>query len=67
MTTPTRTPARRLLATYPTQIEAATAAIWWQGPPERAKGVQVQQGVPGTTDARPWAITADKPKTGGGS
>jgi len=60
VTAPTRTPARRLLATYPSQI-------WWQGPPERASGVQVQQGVAGTTDSRPWAITADKPQGGGGS
>jgi hypothetical protein len=67
MTAAAKTPTRRTLATYPSQIEAATAAIWWQGPPERAKGVQVQQGVPGTTDTRPWGVTADKARAGGGS
>lgn len=66
MTAPTTT-RRRLLATYQTQAEAANAAIWWKGPPERAKGVAVESGVKGTTDLRPWAVTADKGSAGGGS
>lgn len=41
MTTPAKTPARRLLATYPTLVEAAAGATWWAGPPEKAKGVRV--------------------------
>lgn len=66
MTAPAKTPARRLLATYPTRLEAAVGAIWWAGPPERAQGVKVEQGVRGTTSERPFGVTADK-SGGGGS
>lgn len=67
VTAPATTKPRRLLATYPTQAEAAAAAIWWKGPPERAKGVAVESGVKGTTDLRPWGVTAEKASAGGGS
>lgn len=65
MTAPAKTPARRLLATYQTQVEAAAAAIWWKGPPENAKGVAVEEGCKGTDADRPFGVTANK--SGGGS
>jgi len=67
MSAETKAPARRLLATYRTQPEAAAAAVWWAGPPERASGVQVAEGGKGTTPERPWAVTADKTSAGGGA
>jgi hypothetical protein len=65
VTAPAKAPTRRTLATYPTRVEAADAAIWWAGPPENAKGVQVEPNTGIDAGARPFAVTAAK--TGGGS
>ncbi len=67
MTAPAKAPTRRLLATYPTRAQAAAGAIWWAGPPEHAKGVEVTEGGKGTSPERPFAVTADKTTAGGGS
>ncbi len=67
MTAPAKAPARRLLATYPDRVQAAAAAIWWAGPPEHAKGVEVVPSQQHDRDERPFAVTADKSTAGGGS
>jgi hypothetical protein len=63
MTAPAKAPARRLLATYPTEAEAVARAAYWKRMEGEDADVQVEWGVKGTTPDRPWAVTAAK--TGG--
>ena len=61
MTAEAKTPARRLLATYRTQPEAAFGAIYWRNTEGAAADIQVELGVLGTTTERPWGVTAARP------
>lgn len=65
MTAPAKTPARRLLATYPTHAEAANAAVLWQRMEHADADVAVEHRCRGTTAERPWGVTANR--GGGGS
>jgi hypothetical protein len=65
MSAPAKTPARRLLAIYPTRVEAAFGAIYWRNTEPRGADIQIETGVKGTTAERPWAVTAAR--SGGGS
>jgi len=65
MSAPAKAPTRRLLATYPTKVEAAFGAIYWRNTEPTDADVQVELGVKGTTAERPWGVTAKR--TGGGS
>jgi len=61
MSSATKTPARRLLAVYPTKVEAAFGAIYWRNTEGAAADIQVELGVLGTTTERPWGVTAARP------
>lgn len=63
MTASAKAPARRLLATYPTEVDAVSAAVFWSRTEGEAADVQVSEGGKGTTAEQPWAVTAAK--TGG--
>jgi hypothetical protein len=64
MSAPAKTPTRRLLAIYPTRVEAAFGAIYWRNTEGEGADIQVEVGVKGTTAERPWGVTAAK--SGGG-
>lgn len=64
MTAPAKAPARRLLAHYPSDVEAVNAVPFWRRTEGEDADVQVEVGVKGTTADRPWGVTARK---GGGS
>jgi hypothetical protein len=51
---------RRLLAIHPDQASAIRAAFGEQGWMKRYDGVEVEHGVKGTTEDRPWAVTAER-------
>lgn len=65
MSAPPKAPTRRLLAIYPTKVEAAFGAIYWRNTEPQGADVQVELGCRGTTTERPWGVTAKKP--GGGA
>ena len=60
MSAETKAPARRLLATYRTQPEAAFGAIYWRNTEPADADIQVEAGVKGTTAERPWGVTASR-------
>lgn len=53
-------PDRRVLSIWPTHQRAKVAALGVRL--GDAEDVQVELGIRGTTPARPWAVTAAKPK-----
>jgi hypothetical protein len=61
------TPTRRTLATKPTRWEASRSRDAWESLLGPLADVRVELGGPGTTDARPYAVTANKPSKDGGS
>lgn len=60
MTAPAKTPTRRLLAHYPTEAQALIAKPFWKRLEGDDADVQVEEGCRGTTDDRPWGVTANK-------
>lgn len=67
MTAPAKdkAPARRLLAHYPTEAQALIAKPFWKRLEGDDADVQVEYRAKGTTDERPYGVTAAK--SGGGS
>lgn len=59
MTAPAKIPARRLVAKHRTYGHAKAAVDgYWKAALGEDADVRVEHGVPGTTDDRPWGITA---------
>jgi hypothetical protein len=66
MTAPAKAPARRLLATYATEVEALARADYWTRMEGKGADVQVEPVCNPTTPDQPWGVTAAK-TTGGGA